>query len=81
MADCVAVGVYTTNTPSACQYVAEHSSCEIVIAENEKQMKKYLEVLEELPKLKAIVVYDESTLKERPSHVVSVNSFRILNAK
>ena len=71
IADCISVGVYTTNSPSACQYVAEHSSCEIVFAENEKQMNKYLEILDQCPKIKAIIVWGNTPLKSRPQNVVS----------
>ena len=74
IADCIAVGVYTTNSPPACQYVAEHSSCEIVFAENEKQMGKYLEILDQLPKLKAIVVWGDSSIKNKPKNIVSSSS-------
>ena len=28
------VGVYTTNNPDACWYVADHSDCEVVVVEN-----------------------------------------------
>lgn len=77
MADCISVGVYTTNGPSACQYVAEHSSAELIVAENEKQMEKYLEVLDQLPLLKIIIVYGVDTLKARPTNikVVTWNEF------
>lgn len=69
MADLISVGVYTTNGPEACQYVAEHSSAEIIVAENEKQMEKYLEVLDQLPLLKIIIVYGVENLKARPTSI------------
>lgn len=52
MADCISVGVYTTNSPSACQYVAENSSAELIVVEDLVQMNKYLQILDQLPKLK-----------------------------
>jgi long-chain-fatty-acid--CoA ligase ACSBG len=33
-ANTIPSGVYTTNTPDACFYVAEHSEAEVVICEN-----------------------------------------------
>jgi len=57
LSNCVPVGVYTTNGPEACQYIAEHSECKLVIVENTKQLKKYLKVWDSLPNLKAVVVY------------------------
>lgn len=41
-ANCVASGVYTTNTPQACFYQADHSEAEVIVAENEEHMLKYL---------------------------------------
>lgn len=69
LADNIAVGVYTTNTPSACQYVAEHSCAELVVAEDETQMMKYIEVIEQLPQLKFIIVYGVDTIKNKPEGV------------
>ncbi|CAI2358866.1 unnamed protein product [Moneuplotes crassus] len=66
MADNIAVGVYTTNEPGACQYVAEHSSAEVVVAEDEKQMQKYISVLDQLPKLKRIIVWNTDRFIKRP---------------
>ena len=70
MADCIAVGVYTTNTPSACQYVAENSSAELIVAEDINQAKKYLQVLDQLPKLKGIVVWGVDKLDSRPHDMI-----------
>lgn len=39
------VGVYTTNGPEACHYVAEHSDAEVVIVENNTHLEKYLKVI------------------------------------
>jgi len=54
------VGVYTTNSPEACQYVAENSDCSLVVVENNEQLEKYLAQLQNLPKLKKIVVIKDS---------------------
>ena len=70
MADMISVGLYITNTPSACQYVAEHSSAEMVVAENEAQMQKYLEILDQLPLLKGIVVWGVDRFTDRPHEMV-----------
>jgi len=70
MADNVAVGVYTTNTTSACQYVAEHSSAELIVAEDEIQMQKYLDILDQLPKLKGIVVWGKDRFENKPHSIV-----------
>jgi long-subunit acyl-CoA synthetase (AMP-forming) len=52
----VPVGIYTTSTPEQCQYIAEHSDSNIAIVENAEQLAKFLQIREQLPQLKAIVL-------------------------
>lgn len=60
-----AAGIYTTNGPEACQYVAEHSRAQIMVVEDEKQLAKILQIRDQLPDLKAIVQYiGEPDVKE-----------------
>ena len=40
-----------------CQYMANHSRCNILVVEDEKQLEKILKVKSELTDLKAIVQY------------------------
>ena len=40
----LAAGVYTTNSPEACQYVLENCKANIVVVENDKQLQKILQV-------------------------------------
>lgn len=55
-------GVYTTNSAEQCKYVASHSETEIAIVENEVQLAKFLEIRDELPNFKAIVLmYGDSS--------------------
>lgn len=56
----VAVGIYTTNLSDACQYITEHSEAEVVVAENWTQAVKFTKIAKDLPKLKCIVVWNES---------------------
>jgi len=67
-ANVLPVGVYTTNGPEACKYVAEHCDCEIVIVENKTHLKKYLQVWDDLPKIKFIVVYNDSLPTDLPEN-------------
>ncbi|CAG9317762.1 unnamed protein product [Blepharisma stoltei] len=57
IANLVPIGVYTTNGPEACFYIANHSEAELLIVQNEIQLKKYLAIWDKLPRLKAIIVY------------------------
>uniref|UniRef100_A0A8C6ME06 Long-chain-fatty-acid--CoA ligase ACSBG2 n=1 Tax=Nothobranchius furzeri TaxID=105023 RepID=A0A8C6ME06_NOTFU len=62
-----AVGIYTTNSPEACQYVAENSKANIIVVENHKQLQKILQIEDKLPHLKAIVQYKDSPKEKRPN--------------
>lgn len=62
-----AVGIYTTNSPEACHYVAENCSANVIVVENHKQLQKILEVEDRLPHLKGIVQYGEEIKEKRPN--------------
>ncbi|XP_070591698.1 LOW QUALITY PROTEIN: long-chain-fatty-acid--CoA ligase ACSBG2-like [Erythrolamprus reginae] len=62
-----AVGIYTTNSPEACHYVAENCEANIIVVENDKQLQKILEVEKKLPHLKAIICYNEDIKEKRPN--------------
>ena len=40
----LAAGIYTTNGPDACHYVANDCKANIIVVENQKQLDKILEV-------------------------------------
>ncbi|NXW95484.1 ACBG2 ligase, partial [Alopecoenas beccarii] len=63
----LAVGIYTTNSPEACHYVADNCSANILVVENHKQLQKILEIEHRLPHLKAIVQYGEEPKEKRPN--------------
>ncbi|NWW26820.1 ACBG2 ligase, partial [Falcunculus frontatus] len=62
-----AVGIYTTNSPEACHYVAENCSANVIVVENQKQLQKILEIEDRLPHLKGIVQYGEEIKEKRPN--------------
>lgn len=68
----MSVGIYTTNSPEACFYTADHSRANIIIVEDEKQLEKILVIRSRLPKLKAIVQY---VGEPSDTTVLSVNIF------
>ncbi|MBI2214432.1 MAG: AMP-binding protein [Acidobacteria bacterium] len=49
-------GIYTTNSPEQCHYIAHHAEANVVVVENEYQLEKLLEVRKDLPELRAIVL-------------------------
>ncbi|XP_068576804.1 long-chain-fatty-acid--CoA ligase ACSBG2-like [Cebidichthys violaceus] len=62
----LATGIYTTNSPEACQYVAANSEANILVVENQKQLDKILQVKDHLPHLKAIVQYKGELQQKAP---------------
>ncbi|KAM3876318.1 long-chain-fatty-acid--CoA ligase ACSBG2 [Diretmus argenteus] len=61
------VGIYTTNSPEACQYVAQNCKANIIVVENHKQLQKILQVQDQLPHLKAIIQYKDALKEKRPN--------------
>ncbi|XP_019111247.2 long-chain-fatty-acid--CoA ligase ACSBG2 [Larimichthys crocea] len=62
----LATGIYTTNSPEACQYVAANCEANILVVENQKQLEKILQVKDQLPHLKAIVQYKGELQQKAP---------------
>ncbi|XP_064845761.1 long-chain-fatty-acid--CoA ligase ACSBG2-like isoform X3 [Oncorhynchus masou masou] len=67
MAGGFAVGIYTTNSPEACQYLAENCKANIIVVENHKQLQKILQVQDKLPHIKAIIQYKDALKEKRPN--------------
>ncbi|MBC2715441.1 MAG: AMP-binding protein [Desulfobacteraceae bacterium] len=53
-------GIYTTNSPEQCKYIAEHSEANIAVVENAEQLAKFKQIRDQLPDLKAIVLMNGS---------------------
>ncbi|KAM9312859.1 long-chain-fatty-acid--CoA ligase ACSBG1 [Gastrophryne carolinensis] len=62
----IMTGIYTTNSPEACHYVASDCRANIIVVENQKQLEKILQIWEKLPHLKAVVQYKGSLQVKRP---------------
>ncbi|XP_006011546.1 long-chain-fatty-acid--CoA ligase ACSBG2-like isoform X2 [Latimeria chalumnae] len=64
----LASGIYITNSPKACHYVASDCKADIVVVADQKQLDKILQVKDQLPHLKAIVQYKGQLVqKELPN--------------
>nr|XP_022331343.1 long-chain-fatty-acid--CoA ligase ACSBG2-like isoform X2 [Crassostrea virginica] len=74
-----AVGIYATNNPEACKYVAQSSRCNVIVVENNQQLKKILEVWSDLPDLKAVVQYTGEVAEKR-ENVYSWREFMDLSS-
>ena len=68
-----AAGIYTTNSPEACHYVAENCEANVIVVENDQQLQKILKIRDQLPHLKAIVQYS-GELKEKYDTVFTVGT-------
>jgi long-subunit acyl-CoA synthetase (AMP-forming) len=51
-------GVYTTNTPEQCHYIAEHAEAVVAVVENPDYLERFLAIRGRLPRLRAVVVME-----------------------
>ncbi|XP_030047440.1 long-chain-fatty-acid--CoA ligase ACSBG1 [Microcaecilia unicolor] len=63
----ITTGIYTTNSPEACHYVADDCRANIIMVENQKQLDKILQIWNRLPHLKAVVQYKGSLQEKHPN--------------
>ena len=54
----VSVGLYPTNPASEVEYLLSHSESKILFAEDQEQVDKALQVIEDLPQLEKIVYFE-----------------------
>ena len=59
----VTIGVYPTSPANEVGYVLEHSDSEIIVCEDQEQLDKVIEVREQLPKLRRVVVVETKALR------------------
>jgi len=59
----VTVGIYPTDVASQVKYIMENSESSFIVAKDQEQVDKVLEVKDSLPKLKQIVVVDMKGLR------------------
>ena len=74
-ADGIATGIYATNSPQACKYIAKDCKANIIVVEDDKQLQKFLPMVSELPDLKAIIQYDGSKPKADDSVSIPILSW------
>ncbi|XP_077330376.1 long-chain-fatty-acid--CoA ligase ACSBG1 isoform X2 [Lithobates pipiens] len=70
----IATGIYATNSPEACYYVASDCRANIIVVENQKQLEKILQIWDKLPDLKAVVQY-KGTLQVKRSDLYTWDEF------
>lgn len=51
------IGIYTTNGPDACEYIANHSECEVVVLENVTHLEKYIAVKDKVKRIRYFIMW------------------------
>ena len=75
----VCSGIYPTDAASQALYLCEDSSTTVVFVENDEQLDKILEIRDQLPRLRSIVVFDMKGLTEfQDPQVISLDALRAL---
>jgi len=60
----ITVGVYPTSPSGEVAYVLAHADVEVVVCEDQEQSDKILEALDQLPRLRRIVVIEQKGLRD-----------------
>ncbi len=66
----ISLGVYPTSPYPEVKYVVHHSDSTIAVCEDQEQTDKILEVIDELPRLKKIIVKDMKGLRNYPKDII-----------
>lgn len=76
-AACVANGIYPTDSPSQVQYLCSDSRAQALFVEDDEQLDKALEVRDQLPDLRWIIVFDTRGLERfQDAAVISLAQLR-----
>ena len=60
----VNTGIYITNQADACLYQAQHSEAEVIVVETAEHLKRFTVNLDKYDRVKAFVIWGETTLPE-----------------
>lgn len=63
------IGMYTTNAPEACAYIANHSEAQIVVMEDATHLAKYIKVLPEVKGIKYYVLWSGKVPDNLPAEL------------
>ncbi len=75
----VCVGVYSTSPSPEVSYVVGHADAQAIVCEDQEQADKIFEALDDLPKLRKIIVIDMRGLREYDSDlIISFDEFLAL---
>src|SRR6266545_4334636 len=60
----IPAGIYITNSPEQCQYIADHAEAAVAVVENTHYLDVFRQIRDRLPHLKAIVLMTGSASEE-----------------
>jgi len=66
----ITLGVYPTSPYPEVKYVVHHSDSVIIVCEDQEQTDKILEVIDDLPLLKKIIVKDMKGMRKYPKDII-----------
>lgn len=72
----VCSGVYITNGPDACQYQANHCEAQLIVVDTLDQLKLYLDMIDKLPQVKAIVCWGADTIPAELNRGCAVYTYK-----
>jgi long-chain acyl-CoA synthetase len=75
-AGAVVVPIYQTNAPEECLWVISDSGASTIICENEEQLAKIVEIRDQVPNLRTVIVIDPPAGGERPLDAISLQEVR-----
>ena len=67
----IAVGLFQDSLPSEIKYILEHSDSKFVVAKDQEQVDKFLEIKDELPLLKKVIYWDSSGLHNYDAPIIT----------
>ncbi len=59
----IVVGVYQDSTPPEVQYVVDYSDSVMIVAEDQEQVDKVLEIKDQLPKVRKVIYWDHKGMR------------------
>ena len=75
-AGAVVVPIYQTNAPEECLWVISDSGASTIVCENEEQLAKIVEIRDQVPNLRRVIVMDPPADGSRPLDAISLDEVR-----
>ncbi len=67
----VVTGIFVDSIPSEVKYIAEHSGAKFAVVNDQEQTDKFLEIKDELPRLRKVIYWDPKGLRNYDDPILS----------